>query len=49
MSMLARMLKNLNNVTSCTLLNLQTLNSDHKINTINFKQNGEDPRPLMTC
>jgi hypothetical protein len=35
-SILARFLKNLNNVKSCTLLNGSTLNSNHKMDSINF-------------
>jgi hypothetical protein len=37
-SMLERLLKNLNNVESCTPLDALTLNSDHEID-----RNGEDP------
>jgi hypothetical protein len=42
---LIRLLKNLNNVKSCTLLNAPILNYEHKINTIYFIQNREDPYP----
>jgi hypothetical protein len=35
-SMLTRLLKNLNNVKSCTLLDISTLNHDHKIDIIHF-------------
>lgn len=41
MSMLACILKNLYNMTLCTLLDASTLNHDHKLN-------GEDPCPLGT-
>jgi len=37
--------KNLNNVKSCTLLYASTLNPDHKIDSIHFIWNGEDPIP----
>jgi len=33
---LARLLKNINNVKSCTLLDAQTLNHNHEMNTIHF-------------
>jgi hypothetical protein len=35
-AMLARLLKNLNNMKSYTLLDASTLNPDHQMNNINF-------------
>jgi hypothetical protein len=48
-SMLAyKTFKNLNNVKSCTPLNVLTLNPDHKMDNINFIWNGEDPIPFFS-
>lgn len=34
------------NMKSCIPLDVSTLNLDHKINSINFTWNGEDPIPV---